>query len=173
MKKPIILISFIFFVKILFAQTPTQTIKGIVIDQDTKEPLIGATLTIEGFENLGTTTDIDGRYRLENIPVGRNKIQVTYIGYVSYINENILLNSAKELELQIELTPTSEELGEVVVVANQGKNPNNVDLLVSAISFSVDDIKSNAASANDPGSCLLYTSPSPRDRTRSRMPSSA
>ena len=25
----------------------------------------------------------------------------------------------------------------------------------------------------DPGSCLLYTSPSPRDRTRSRMPSSA
>src|SRR5665811_1497779 len=25
----------------------------------------------------------------------------------------------------------------------------------------------------DPGFCLLYTSPSPRDRTRSRMPSSA
>ena len=25
----------------------------------------------------------------------------------------------------------------------------------------------------DPHSCLLYTSPSPRDRTRSRMPSSA
>ena len=24
-----------------------------------------------------------------------------------------------------------------------------------------------------PGACLLYTSPSPRDRTRSRMPSSA
>ena len=26
---------------------------------------------------------------------------------------------------------------------------------------------------NIPGTCLLYTSPSPRDRTRSRMPSSA
>ena len=25
----------------------------------------------------------------------------------------------------------------------------------------------------DPADCLLYTSPSPRDRTRSRMPSSA
>ena len=26
---------------------------------------------------------------------------------------------------------------------------------------------------HQPGDCLLYTSPSPRDRTRSRMPSSA
>ena len=29
------------------------------------------------------------------------------------------------------------------------------------------------ASNADPYSCLLYTSPSPRDRTRARMPSSA
>ena len=151
MKKSILLTCFIFLIKTISAQTPTQTIKGLVIDQDTKEPLIGATVMVEGFEYLGTTTDIDGRYRLENIPVGRQKIKATYIGYVSYFNENILLNSAKELELQIALIQASEELGEVVVIANQGKNPNNVDLLVSAISFSVDDIKSNAASANDPG----------------------
>ena len=29
------------------------------------------------------------------------------------------------------------------------------------------------AKPNTPNTCLLYTSPSPRDRTRSRMPSSA
>ena len=34
-------------------------------------------------------------------------------------------------------------------------------------------INDNASSVNEPESCLLYTSPSPRDRTRSRMPSSA
>ena len=32
---------------------------------------------------------------------------------------------------------------------------------------------SNMSSGNDILICLLYTSPSPRDRTRSRMPSSA
>ena len=31
----------------------------------------------------------------------------------------------------------------------------------------------DAMSKQDPNTCLLYTSPSPRDRTRSRMPSSA
>ena len=33
--------------------------------------------------------------------------------------------------------------------------------------------RSEAEAASEPGICLLYTSPSPRDRTRSRMPSSA
>ena len=36
-----------------------------------------------------------------------------------------------------------------------------------------DDELSNAAGGSGDNSCLLYTSPSPRDRTRSRMPSSA
>ena len=41
-----------------------------------------------------------------------------------------------------------------------------------ALKEEVDDIKTLDQSYRIPG-CLLYTSPSPRDRTRSRMPSSA
>ncbi|MFK8008256.1 MAG: carboxypeptidase-like regulatory domain-containing protein [Saprospiraceae bacterium] len=152
MKKIFATISFILFTQFLFAQSPTQTIKGIVVDKDTQEPLIGATVTIDGFDDLGTTTEVDGSFRLENIPVGRRKILATYVGYLSYSNDNVLLNSAKEVELNISLLQASSELGEVTVVATQdGKQPNNEDLVVSAISFSVEDIKSNAASANDPG----------------------
>jgi len=89
---------------------------------------------------------------LEDVPVGRRKVSATYVGYQSYSNDNILLNSAKEMELNISLLQSSSELGEVTVLANQnGKRANNEDLIVSAISFSVEDIKSNAASANDPG----------------------
>ena len=35
------------------------------------------------------------------------------------------------------------------------------------------EIKQRISNLNYPISCLLYTSPSPRDRTRARMPSSA
>ena len=47
------------------------------------------------------------------------------MGYLSYSNDNVLLNSAKEVELNISLLQASSELGEVTVVATQnGKQPN-------------------------------------------------
>ena len=55
----------------------------------------------------------------------------------------------------------------------------NLELIGEALSygtkvgFASDADNTNFALANAPTSCLLYTSPSPRDRTRSRMPSSA
>ncbi|MDB4539874.1 TonB-dependent receptor [Saprospiraceae bacterium] len=152
MKKIIVTIALILLKLFIFGQSQSQTIKGTIVDQDTQEPLIGATVTVDGFDDIGTTTEIDGSFRLEDVPVGRRKVSATYVGYQSYSNDNILLNSAKEMELNISLLQSSSELGEVTVLANQnGKRANNEDLIVSAISFSVEDIKSNAASANDPG----------------------
>ena len=152
MKKIIVTITLILLKLFIFGQSQSQTIKGTIVDQDTQEPLIGATVTVDGFDDIGTTTEIDGSFRLEDVPVGRRKVSATYVGYQSYSNDNILFNSAKEMELNISLLQSSSELGEVTVLANQnGKRANNEDLIVSAISFSVEDIKSNAASANDPG----------------------
>ena len=43
----------------------------------------------------------------------------------------------------------------------------------AAVDAGIPVFGSDAAYLGDTGACLLYTSPSPRDRTRSRMPSSA
>ena len=48
-----------------------------------------------------------------------------------------------------------------------------IDRGKGSLSFRMDDHKQRLAITGDTGDCLLYTSPSPRDRTRSRMPSSA
>ena len=54
------------------------------------------------------------------------------------------------------------------------KDESMENALVSGIAFQKDQVKFTLHSVGDtPGTCLLYTSPSPRDRTRSRMPSSA
>ena len=47
------------------------------------------------------------------------------------------------------------------------------DIHAQDYAYLYDRIKVNAGEKQLYGTCLLYTSPSPRDRTRSRMPSSA
>ena len=66
-------------------------------------------------------------------------------------------------------------------VCQQAFNPNHKIHLASAAEFSqlqnarqlVDFELEALKDSSETISCLLYTSPSPRDRTRSRMPSSA
>lgn len=99
----------------------SQTIKGTVIDEQSKYPIIGATvqLLIET-KLIGTTTDIDGKFILEDVPVGRNILKVTYIGYKEAILSNILVLSGKETVLQIKIEEQVTALDEVVVYANKG-----------------------------------------------------
>ncbi|MEO1712315.1 MAG: carboxypeptidase-like regulatory domain-containing protein, partial [Bacteroidota bacterium] len=62
--------------------TPVQTVRGQVLDADSKAPLIGVNLILLGTDPLlGTTTDLDGTFKLENIPVGRINVEVSYLGY--------------------------------------------------------------------------------------------
>lgn len=135
-----------------YAQNPTQVIKGTVIDKDTRQTLIGATVSILGSDPMiGTVTDIDGQFRLENIPVGRQVLQCAYLGYQTFVSDNIIVNSAKEVELNIELIEASVTTEEVVVTAFKHSNEPLNDLsMVSARSFSAEETQRYAASANDP-----------------------
>ena len=69
--------------QILFAQsTPTSSIRGTVVDAQSEFPMPGVTVILLNSDPIdGTTTDIDGNFRLENVPIGRHAIQVTFIGY--------------------------------------------------------------------------------------------
>ncbi len=131
---------------------PKQTIKGTVIDKDTQQPLIGATISLAQIDPpIGTTTDIDGNFRLEHIPVGRHKIICSYLGYQSFISDNIILNSAKEANLDISLVESGITTDEVVITDFQSSNePLNELSIVSTRSFSVEETQRYAASANDP-----------------------
>ena len=49
----------------------------------------------------------------------------------------------------------------------------NLDLYVTEIGLGTAPLGGWPIAVDEQKACLLYTSPSPRDRTRSRMPSSA
>jgi hypothetical protein len=138
-----------------FSQNLTQTIRGTVTDKDTKAPMEGALIRIEGSE-LGGISDEAGKFRIAAVPVGRINLSVTYIGYEPYVAQQITLNSGKELVLNLELTESAITTDEVLITA--GDSPEkalNEMASVSVRSFSVEETKRYAASAFDPGRMAL------------------
>ena len=64
----------------LTARAQTGVICGTVTDAKFKEPLIGATVSIEG-TTMGAITDMDGNFRLENIQPGKCALIASYVAY--------------------------------------------------------------------------------------------
>jgi len=64
-------------VQLIYAQTLTQTLRGTIVDEDNKSPLIGASVSLT-FNSLtkGTVTNEKGEFRFDNVPVGRAELQV-------------------------------------------------------------------------------------------------
>lgn len=97
----------------LFAQ---GNLKGIVVDSLTNQPLVGANVYVIGTP-LGNASNVDGEYRISNIPAGPVKLKVSYIGYQSK-EFDLAIEDNKTLEFFIELAPEAIE-GITVVVTGQ------------------------------------------------------
>ena len=128
-----------------------QTIRGKVIDMESKVSLPGASVILQNSNPLvGTTTDIDGNFTLKNIPVGRQGIQVSYIGYKPATLANLIVNSAQEVVLEIGLTENVIQSKEVVITAGARKDEAlNKMATVSARSFTVEETEKFAGSRGD------------------------
>lgn len=80
---------------------PVQTIRGVVVDGDSKYPIPYATVRLSDKEGMGTTTDSLGRFTIPQVPVGRHTIEAAFMGYEPGIFREILVTSAKEVYLEI------------------------------------------------------------------------
>jgi TonB-dependent receptor len=109
-----VLILVIFFnVNNIKAQSGSGTLTGKIINND-GEPLPGANVYMEGTA-IGAASDIEGNYRIKNIPSGKHKVIVSYVGYGKKTIE-ITIVANKTTDLNVTLQWGSEnKLGEVVV----------------------------------------------------------
>jgi outer membrane receptor protein involved in Fe transport len=90
-------------------------IAGIVIDTKTQEPLMAVSVGLLG-TNYGTTTDINGKFNLSNIPVGSYNLVITTIGFDIIKLQNIEVKNGETKNVgQINLFQNSISLKEVVV----------------------------------------------------------
>lgn len=103
-----------------------QSITGVVIDNSTNQPVIGANVSIPG-TNLGAVTDVAGKFSL-TLPGGANQIQVSFIGY-----QTKLVPVKAGGSYTITLEPDVAALSEVVVVGYGTQKKANLTGAVSTI----------------------------------------
>lgn len=137
--------------------TLTQIIKGVVIDQASEEPIMAANILIlEVDPVIGTATELDGSFRLEQVPIGRHSLRISCLGYEDAYVHELEVGSGKEVVLKVKLTESLVVMEEVVVKAERlNGTPNNDMASVSARSFSVEQTKRYAAAVNDPARMAL------------------
>ena len=134
------------------AQTPTQTIRGVVTDAENNYPLLDATVVLmkDSSTVSGKYTEDDGSYRFDNITVGRYSLHLIYVGYKDAWMRDIILTSGKEEVVNVKMESSAQEMKEVVIIANQIGQSSNEMATVSARTFSVAETNLYAGSRSDP-----------------------
>ena len=136
------LVGFIFYSSLLFSQTK-GVIVGKVSDENTEEPLAFAKVFIEGLQ-LGTSTELDGTYRLE-VPTGSYTVKVTYQGYNDLKKYNIAVNSGNPQVINFRLSSMTTEFDEVQIIYNTNEMAKTTDMVtpLSVQKLTAEEIKSN------------------------------
>ncbi len=134
------------------SQVLTQTIKGRIVDSDLQIPLPGATVVIlESDPLIGGTTDLNGYFRIENVPIGRYDIQISYIGYEPSIFTELIVGSGKEVVINVGLKESLVNLAEVEVKAVQDKKePLNSMAIISSRQVNMEEARRFAGAFDDP-----------------------
>ncbi len=96
----------------------TGKIAGTVRDSKSKEPLIGASVKLEG-TTLGAKTDINGNYVILNVPPGTYKARATYIGYQPKSVTNVRVKADYTERIDFDLLPEDIRADEIVVKAER------------------------------------------------------
>ena len=134
-----------------YAQELTQTIRGTVVDKQTQSPLPGAIINILNSDPLlVTSTNELGKFRIDNVPLGRKQIKISFVSYKEKA-QTVVLTSGKETVLNIELEESVFQGEEIVITAEIDKTKtNNKMATVSSRVFSTEEANRYAGSRGDP-----------------------
>ena len=102
------------------------TISGQVLDEKS-EPLIGATVNIEGTTNA-VITDLEGKFTLKALP--SEKIVISYLGY-----KPKTVAIGKNRKFNITLDPSVTEMDEVVVVGYGSQRKSDIATAVASVNI--------------------------------------
>jgi hypothetical protein len=134
----------------LYAQI--QTVRGIVIDYDSKFPLVGVNVILYSDSAIVkvVSTGEEGNYKMQDVPIGRNKIKFSYLGYAEQTIDNVIVTSGKEVILNVTMNELVTEMEEVVVTAFRPGETRNEMATVSARPFTIEETDRYAGSRGDP-----------------------
>ena len=94
------------------------SINGVVVDEETREPLPGVNIIVLG-TNRGTMTNLEGKFNISNLPVGTYSLVFSYIGYSKETIENKVVYEDAVVTIDVKLKVEPIQLKELVVTPGQ------------------------------------------------------
>lgn len=122
------------FIGILSMAAQTRTVTGSVFDKADNQPVIGATIAVmsaQGIVAHGTTTDLDGKFKLE-VPSGTQNLTCRFMGYTT---TTIHLQTGKD-NYTVYMENDSKQLNELVVTGYQAIDRRKLTSAVTTIKMS-------------------------------------
>ncbi|MCX6120925.1 MAG: TonB-dependent receptor [Ignavibacteriales bacterium] len=93
-------------------------IAGKITDEETKEPLVGANISLEGTA-IGASTDLDGSFTILNVPAGTYDIRASYIGYQTKTLTGVKVVGGITRSVEFALSNTSVQVQSITIVAER------------------------------------------------------
>ncbi|MEM0578058.1 TonB-dependent receptor [Flavobacterium polysaccharolyticum] len=148
MKKLFILFSSLFS---LLSLAQTGIIRGTITDKQSEKSIAGATIELLSAPSKGSITDGKGNFELTNVPLGRQTIRVTYLGYESSTVPDIDVTTGKEVIISVSLVEKFDTLEEVIVVSDGNNKAKSINKLaaISVRQFSPEEVNRYAGGRSD------------------------
>lgn len=128
----------------------TQTVKGKIADKEIGIGLPGVIIQLKGSLNLVATSDNNGNYKLQNVPVGRQSFLFTLTGYKPVPINDIIVTSGKEIIVNVDMEESTIAMSEVEVKASKDTDIVNTMQSVNMKSFSIEETERYPGARNDP-----------------------
>jgi hypothetical protein len=134
------------------AQVYTQTVRGTVKDKESQLLLSDATISILSTNPVITAnSDAQGVFKISNVPIGRHTLKVSRVGYRDAAIPDVILTSAKEAVINIELEELVNKLSDFTIKSKANPTKTNNEMVsVSGRLFTADQTNRFAGSLGDP-----------------------
>lgn len=128
------------------------SIRGRIIDIETKAPVIGASVQIVGTKT-GAVADLEGHFTIKNVPAGSYSLKFSGIACSPQVRTDIIVRPDRITFVEVELKSVPLEMGEVVVKAEYFSEERKKE--ASTITFSGEEVRRAPGSAGDVSRILM------------------
>ncbi|MEE4258780.1 MAG: TonB-dependent receptor [Bacteroidales bacterium] len=144
MRKIFLIITAFVFAASIYAQS--GKIEGRITDKSNNEPLPFVNIIIDG-TNIGSSTDFDGKFIFTGLQPGFINLRASFVGYNSILSDDILITNSGTAYIELQMTPSSTKLDEVVIKVSPFERPNDATMSMQKIGLA--EIETNPGSNRD------------------------
>ncbi len=145
MRNAFLLFIVLFYSSMVFAQE-IGSVKGVVLDKQTRESLPFVNVVIEGTKK-GATTNEKGEFEIKNVSLGYIKVTASFVGYQTVTSSDYLVTKEKVPFVTLELIEATSELEEVVIKSSLFKRKAESPLSLQTLG--VEEIEKNPGGNRD------------------------